>query len=119
VPYDELHALTCGADVGVCLIEPLSMSYEYALPNKLFETMMARIPVLVTDLPALRRHIESHPVGLIVGRTLDAREIADALDAATTEPRRRQMIVACDDIRQLSYESQAAHVVALCREYLV
>lgn len=118
VPYDELHALTCGADVGVCLIEPLSMSYEYALPNKLFETMMARIPVLVSDLPALRRHVEAHPVGLVVGRALDAGEIADALDAVMTEPMRSQMIVACDDIRHLSYENQSARVVALCREHL-
>lgn len=118
VPYDELHALTCGADVGVCLIEPLSLSYEYALPNKLFETMMARIPVVVTDLPALRRHIEAHPVGLIVARSLDAMEIANTLDAAMTEPKRSQMIAACDDIRHLSYESQSARVVALCREYL-
>ncbi|MFM8772053.1 MAG: glycosyltransferase [Candidatus Kapaibacterium sp.] len=118
VPYDELHALTCGADVGVCLIEPLSMSYEYALPNKLFETMMARIPVLVTDLPALRRHIEAHPVGLIVGRALDANEIAGALDAVMSEPKRSQMIAACDDIRQLSYESQSARIIALCREHL-
>jgi glycogen(starch) synthase len=118
VAYDDLHELTCGADVGVCLIEPLSMSYEYALPNKLFEYMMARVPVLATDLPALRDHIADHPVGVLVDRALRPENICAGIDAITSEPMRRRAVEACEDIRKLSYESQSAKAVVLCREYL-
>ncbi len=118
VAYDELHALTCGADVGVCLIEPLSLSYEYALPNKLFEYMMARVPVLTTDLPALRVHIAEHPVGLLVDRALNPGDICAAIDSLTSEPLRLRAVQACETIRRLSYESQSAEIVALCRERL-
>ena len=118
VAYDDLHALTCGADIGLCLIEPLSMSYEYALPNKLFEYMMARIPVLATDLPALRAHIADYPVGVLIDRTLRPDDISAAIDTLMSEPIHGQTIAACEVIRQLSYESQSAKVVALCREYL-
>ncbi len=118
VPYDRLHALTCGADVGVCLIEPLSLSYEYALPNKLFEYMMARIPSLVTDLPALRALLDQHPVGVMVDRRLRAADVAEAFQVALTQPRRQQMIDACAAITQLSYETQSHRAVELIRELL-
>ncbi|MFN4908977.1 MAG: glycosyltransferase [Bacteroidota bacterium] len=118
VPYDRLHALTCGADVGVCLIEPLSLSYEYALPNKLFEYMMARIPSLVTDLPALRALLDQHPVGVMVDRRLRAADVADAFQVALTQPRRQQMIDACAAITQMSYETQSHRAVELVRELL-
>lgn len=118
VAYDDLHALTCGADIGVCLIEPLSMSYEYALPNKLFEYMMARVPVLASDLPALRAHMSDHPVGMLVDRALRPEDICAAIDALSSGPQRRQAVGACEGIHQLSYESQSANAVALCRGYL-
>jgi len=111
VPYDQLHAFTCGADAGLCLIEPLSLSYEYALPNKLFEYMNARIPSIVTDLPAMRAHIEKYPVGGLVDRELQPLEIARItralLDAELSAPMR----LACTSIRELSYEHQVAEVI--------
>lgn len=118
VAYDDLHSLTCGADIGLCLIEPLSLSYEYALPNKLFEYMMARIPVLATDLPALRAHFEDHPVGALVERALQPEQICAAIDSLSAGSVRRDAIEACEHIRRLSYESQSERAVALCRGYL-
>lgn len=118
VAYDRLHELTCGADVGLCLIEPLSLSYEYALPNKVFEYMMARIPALVSDLPALRELVASHPFGVIVDRSLPADEIAAALRQALGGPQRAAMISACDGVRELSYENQSRQAVELIRELL-
>lgn len=118
VPYDELHSLTCGADVSLCLIEPVSVSYEYALPNKLFEAMMARVPSLVTDLPALHDHIMKHPVGVLVARSLTVQTIRAALERITSPQTHAQMVGACEDIHALSYERQAKTAVALIREHL-
>lgn len=110
VPYDELHAYTCGADLGLCLIEPLSLSYEYALPNKLFEYMNARIPSIVSDLPALRLHIEKYPVGGPVGRSLDTNEIVRVTRSMLAPETASAMKKACEAIRELSYDCQAESI---------
>lgn len=115
VPYDKLHAYTCGADLGLCLIEPLSLSYEYALPNKLFEYMNARIPSLVTDLPAMRQHIERYPVGGLVDRTLQAQDIADMTRHLLHNETSEMMKLACESIKDLAYDKQSAAACALIR----
>lgn len=118
VPYDELHSLTCGADVALCLIEPVSMSYEYALPNKLFEAMMARVPSIVTDLPALHDHVMRHPVGVLVDRSLSVPAIRAALERVTSAETHAQMVRTCEDIHSLAYERQSKDAVSLFREHL-
>lgn len=111
VPYDELHAYTCGADAGLCLIEPLSLSYEYALPNKLFEYMNARIPSIVSDLPALRLHMEKYPVGGLVDRTLGPHDIVRVTRNVLDTQNATTMRAACESIRALAYEHQVSEVV--------
>ncbi len=63
---EELPKVTSAADVGVALIENLSMSYYYALPNKLFEYIMAEVPVIVSDLPQMKEIVDKYEVGFAV-----------------------------------------------------
>lgn len=63
---EELPKLTASADIGVALIENLSLSYYYALPNKLFEYIMAEVPVIVSNLPQMNEIIEKYDVGISV-----------------------------------------------------
>ncbi|MDT7856222.1 glycosyltransferase family 4 protein [Rubrivirga sp. S365] len=58
VPPDALAALTPGADLGACLIEPLTESLRLSLPNKLFEYLAAGVPVIASPLPEIRRVVE-------------------------------------------------------------
>jgi glycogen(starch) synthase len=118
VPYDALHAYTCGADIGLCLIEPLSMSYEYALPNKLFEYIMARVPVLATDLPALRRVYERYSYGMLVDRRLDAADIVSAVRSVLDHRRCGEGGLRDAYARTISYEQQSTEAIGLCAEYL-
>jgi len=62
----ELHFLTPQADLGISLEEDLGLSYHFALPNKLFDYIHAGIPVLVSDLPEMRRLVENYKVGEIL-----------------------------------------------------
>ncbi|WP_456488574.1 glycosyltransferase family 4 protein [Caminibacter pacificus] len=46
------------ADVGICAINPVSKSYFYSLPNKVFEMSMAGLPVIATDLPEIKKFLD-------------------------------------------------------------
>ncbi len=66
INQNELINYTAGADLGLSLIENLSVSYYHALPNKLFEYVMASVPALVSDLPQMKNIVEKYQVGKVV-----------------------------------------------------
>ncbi len=78
LPFAELQRYTAVADVGASLDKPLHLNYAYSLPNKFFDYIHAGLPVLVSDLPELRRVVEGHDIGCIV-RQVEPRFIAEAL----------------------------------------
>ncbi|GAB5519105.1 MAG: glycosyltransferase family 4 protein [Rhodothermales bacterium] len=78
VPPDALLPVTASADIGVTLLEDVCLNHRYALPNKLFEYLMAGLPVVASALPECRRVVEAHGVGHIVDPT-DTAQLADTL----------------------------------------
>ncbi|MCB9259302.1 MAG: glycosyltransferase [Ignavibacteriales bacterium] len=66
VNHSELLNYTAGADIGLALIENISISYYYALPNKLFEYIMAGIPIFASNLPQMKKVIDEYNVGKYV-----------------------------------------------------
>jgi glycosyltransferase involved in cell wall biosynthesis len=67
VPYAELLEWTASADIGLTLI-PLdyTLNMQWCLPNKLFEYIMAGLPVLSAPLVAISEIITRHGVGRVV-----------------------------------------------------
>lgn len=80
VPYEELQAWTGSADIGLIIYQPRSLSVQMTLPNKLFEYLMAGIPVLASPLDAVADVIRTYDVGCIVS-LLEPREVARAINA--------------------------------------
>lgn len=66
VPQSELVTLLSGADVGVVVLRASSLSYEYALPNKLFEYAAAGLGIIVGKGPELLRFAAEYPVSKCV-----------------------------------------------------
>jgi glycosyltransferase involved in cell wall biosynthesis len=64
VPWDVLPEFTAGADIGLCMIENLGRSYHLSLPNKLFEYIVAGVPVVASDFPELSRVVHDYAVGV-------------------------------------------------------
>ncbi len=65
VSPDILLDYTSSADFGISTIEDTCLSYRYCLPNKMFEYMMADIPLIVSNLPEMRRVVEQNRVGVV------------------------------------------------------
>jgi glycosyltransferase involved in cell wall biosynthesis len=66
IKQDELTNYTAGGYIGLALIENLSLSYYYALPNKLFEYVMAEIPVIVSNFPQMEAVVNKYKAGFSV-----------------------------------------------------
>lgn len=66
IPYCELLQYTRTASVGVSLEEDSGLNYYFALPNKLFDYIQARKPVLVSDLPEMASVVKHYHCGEIM-----------------------------------------------------
>jgi glycosyltransferase involved in cell wall biosynthesis len=76
---EELAALTMSADIGISLEEDLGLNYRYALPNKLFDYVQCRIPVLCSALPEMSRIVETYGIG-IATREKNPKKLAGILN---------------------------------------
>lgn len=86
VPYAELFHWTASADVGLALFRPeYSLNVRWCLPNKLFEYIMAGLPVLSSPLDAVRDLLEEQQLGRVV-EDMTPEGIAAAIDALLAEP---------------------------------
>jgi glycosyltransferase involved in cell wall biosynthesis len=63
---DEILYYTCSADCGVAYIDNPSLNDRLCLPNKLFEFLMAGLPVMVNDAPEMKRLVEASQVGAVL-----------------------------------------------------
>jgi glycosyltransferase involved in cell wall biosynthesis len=85
IPNDELLYYTASADVGLCVIRGQSLSYRWSMPNKLFEYMMAGIPVVASDFEEMGRVVREEGVGTVCDPD-DPESIAAAVRAIIDDP---------------------------------
>lgn len=72
LPAAQVIDFIKSADVGLSLIEDVSLSYRYCLPNKLFETRLAGLPAIVSDLEEMRAFVEEYGGGWVVEPKVEA-----------------------------------------------
>ena len=88
VPNHELLHWTASADIGLCGIRNSSLSYYWSLPNKLFEYVMAGIPVVASDFPEMGSFVRETDVGEVCDPD-DPASIAAAVRRIIDHPERR------------------------------
>ena len=63
---DLLYKVTCQCNMGISLEEDMGLSYRMSLPNKLFDYIQARIPVLCSDLPEMSKLVRTYGIGQVL-----------------------------------------------------
>ncbi|MFM7769812.1 MAG: glycosyltransferase [Bacteroidota bacterium] len=66
LPPEELRILTKQAWMGVSLDKPIHLNYTLSLPNKIFDYIHARIPVIVSPLVELKKIVAHFNIGVIL-----------------------------------------------------
>ncbi len=65
VAPDILLDYTSSADFGILFYENNCLNHYYCSPNKMFEYLMAEIPVIVSNLYEMKRLVEKYQIGIV------------------------------------------------------
>jgi len=109
VAHEKVVSVAQSADVGLCLIENVSLSDYYCLPNKLFEYSFAQIPILASDFPDISTVIKQYNIGK--STNLDEDSIYQAIKEF--EENEALPIVNSDNLYPLSWGAQEEKLIRL------
>ena len=81
VSQDEMFDLIGAADVGVIPTEPNTVGNTLGIPNKLFESLMAGLPVVAADVPEVAQIVRSSGAGVLYPAAMpqDPRDLAEGI----------------------------------------
>lgn len=88
VPPSELLAAIADVDVDVIALQRSTLNHYLCTPNKLWESIAAGVPVVVSDFPVMRDVVMSEPAGPLGGvcDPSDPRSIAAAVAMIVDAP---------------------------------
>lgn len=119
VPPDELLVWTGGADVAFVGTPPVTRNQTLTAPNKLFEAVMAGVPVVVAGGTWTASFVREHALGAVVepwtagalGRT-----IAELLDAPPAERDARRRRIRAIALERLNWDTERERLLATFRD---
>lgn len=117
VPMPDICKTLQPYDIGVFLLPPTNLNYRYALPNKFFEFVQARLGVAIGPSPEMKALVEQHGCGL-VANSFDPAELARALQSLTPDGVRRLKAASDRAAPALGFEHDAARVRATVERLL-
>jgi glycosyltransferase involved in cell wall biosynthesis len=107
VPHSEVVPLVRSADFGLCLIQNVSLSDYYCLPNKLFEYCFANIPVLASNFPDIKSLIVEYNAGECCDLN------SEAVIKAVKQIEKGVSNYKLNDVRNLSWQAQEIKLLEL------
>lgn len=113
VPHSQVVPIVQSADFGLCLVQNVSLSDYYCLPNKLFEYCFAGVPVLASDFPDIRALLMQHGIGECCKLRPD--DIRDAV----LRLERSQSTFEFANLAPLSWQAQEEKLVGLYHQCLL
>lgn len=112
VAHSLVVEISQNADVGLCLIENVSLSDYYSLPNKLFEYAFSGLRVVGSKFPEIEYVIDEYSLGKTCN--LDETSLENALNEVINKPDMKKH----KNIKNLSWGCQAEKLINAYREML-
>jgi glycosyltransferase involved in cell wall biosynthesis len=118
LPQEALPEALAACDIGLVLFQPVDRNHRLALPHKLFDYMLAGLPVIAPGFaPETAAVVREAGCGLVAD-TSDADAVAAAV-AALADPARRAALGAAGRaaaLGRVGWAGEAARLVALYRD---
>ncbi|WP_341364853.1 glycosyltransferase [Thalassospira sp. SN3W] len=112
VPHSKVVEIAKSSDFGLCLIENVSLSDYYCLPNKLFEYCFSDIPVLASNFPDIKEVISRYNIGETCSLNVNSiKEAIIRLESSTGSPK-------FSNLDALSWQAQEQKLISLYRNIL-
>lgn len=109
VEHHKVVEIASSADVGLCLIENVSLSDYYCLPNKLFEYIFGGLPVLASNFPDISYVVEKYSLGVCVD--LNPQSIKQGIDSFASES--SSFDIKQQNLSDLSWQKQESNLISL------
>ena len=110
VSPEALISEAASADIGYLALPGTTEHYEYALPNKLFEYMMAGLPIMATPRIEMATLLSATGCGFTT--ELDPRALAATLNGLKLEELNRMRKAALDAARSLNWQQEKRRLTA-------
>jgi hypothetical protein len=107
VPYRQLPETLRGYDVGVHILPPVNFNNRWALPNKIFDYVQARLGVICGPSPEMAEYVRRYGIGW-VAEDFTAPALTRTIDALTPSAVDAAKAASHAHARELSSESQVA-----------
>ncbi len=65
VPIDKIVMFINRYDIGIFILPPTNLNYRYALPNKFFEFIQARLAVAIGPSPEMAKIVNRYNLGIV------------------------------------------------------
>lgn len=118
IPYDEVPRHTAECDIGLIMFQPVHDNFVNALPHKLFDYMLAGLPVIVPGFAVeVRDIVERADCGLIVDTT-SPYCIAKALNLLAEDAKLRMRLGGNGReavLRKYNWETEAKKLIEMYR----
>jgi hypothetical protein len=109
VSHSKLVQFIKSADVGLCIIEKISLSDYYCLPNKFFEFAFSNLHILASNFPDMKKIIKKYSLGSYVEPSS-----AELLKKVKFfEINRNKIKIKKNNLKNLRWETQSTKLVNL------
>lgn len=105
VPYEQLVRRLNEYDVGLHVIAPTNFNNRWALPNKFFDYIQARLGIVIGPTAEMQRILEEHGLGAVADGFEDG-PLTTVFDSLTQERVREWKMNAHTAARELSSDEQ-------------
>lgn len=117
VPSTEVVSKIKNYDIGIFLLEPVNFNYTFALPNKLFEFIQARLAIAIGPSPEMAKIVKKYTLG-VVSEDFTPVSLADAIRALTPDDIDKMKANSSLAAHELSAEKNADKLKAICNKVL-